>query len=137
MEQFSSTAYIESKLLGPEKTSMTYPLRCLLNEKIDLAKYGNTVSHIYFAPIVSKMLEGITTPYFRFKAIKGEIDVRFQLNLDKATEANSGAYFGLLLQGLIDQLSTANLPEDFKFDNFKKDLLGLRFADLEKYLANE
>ena len=94
MEAFSSTAYIESELLGLEKASMTYPFRCLLNDKIDLSRYGDSVQHIYFAPIVSDKLNGITDPYCRYLKNKKELEVRFKIEHEsKPLQADASTVF--------------------------------------------
>ncbi len=133
MEQFSSTAYIESDLLGLEKTSMTYPFRCLLNERIDLAKYGDAVRHIYFAPVVSQKAEGFIEPYCRYKADSRELEIRYKLDVDHAVAADLAAYFQMMVHGLVDGITVNFFPSDFDILNFKADLFSLDFGELKKY----
>jgi hypothetical protein len=51
MEQFVDFTFMKSMDLG-SKADMSYRLRCLLNEQIDLTKYGHTVQSILISPLI-------------------------------------------------------------------------------------
>ena len=131
MEQFSSTAYIESDLIGPEKTSLTYPIRCLLNEKIDLSKYGTGVRHIYFAPIISDKLDGIVEPYVRYLPEKKEIEVRFKMDAKASKEATLERFYELFIEQMANTLLGVKKLPDFDLNSLIRDCKQLGFYYLK------
>ena len=54
MEQFSNFTFVKQislEVLG-RKFNMSYRLNCLLEEQIDLTKYGEGFKHISFSPLI-------------------------------------------------------------------------------------
>lgn len=62
MEQFSNFTFV--KQLSPEelegKFNMSYRIKVLLNERIDLSKYGNAIRHISFSPLIGEVFPPIS-----------------------------------------------------------------------------
>ena len=122
MEQFSDFTFIKQLDLG-SKFNMSYRLRVLLNEQIDLAKYGNAVQSILFSPLVGEVFP----PESKYVLDKKELEVEFFMEPEKSVEATEAAFFEQMLNGLITAIKEMKLPEDFDVESFEADLRALTF----------
>ena len=125
MEQFTDFTYMKSMDLG-SKANMSYRLRSLLNEEIDLARYGDNVQSVLISPLIGSTL----TPESKYIPHKKRLNVEFEIDSKKAMDLNEADYFKLMLESFIYAMEEMQLPEDFDFEQFKKDVLSLRFEQL-------
>ena len=127
MEQFTDFTYMKSMDLG-SKANMSYRLRSLLNEEIDLARYGDNVQSVLISPLIGSTL----TPESKYIPHKKRLNVEFEIDSKKAMDLNEADYFKLMLESFIYAMEEMQLPEDFDFEQFKKDVLSLRFEQLQQ-----
>ena len=128
MEQFSNFTFVKQisveKLKG--KFNMSYRLKTLMEEKIDLAKYGKTVQHISFSPLIGEVFP----PISEYIPSEKTLEVQFLMNPEQATKVDEAHFFQLMLEGLIQAMEEMELPEGFDFVNFKRDTLNLQYDQL-------
>ncbi|MEN0006075.1 MAG: hypothetical protein AAF798_18130 [Bacteroidota bacterium] len=124
---FSDFAFMADIDLG-EKFNMSYRLRSLLNEKIDLPKYGKAIQYILISPIIGSVL----TPESEYISHKKELDVEFEIDPQVALDLNAASYFRLMRDGFLRAMEAMELPEDFDFVSFKADVQALRFEQLRQ-----
>jgi hypothetical protein len=125
MEQFVDFTFMKSMDLG-SKADMSYRLRCLLNEQIDLTKYGHTVQSILISPLIGSFL----SPESEYLPNEQRLNVEFDIDPQKAMDLDEAAYFQLMLNSFVQTIEEMKRPEDFDFESFKKDVEALRFEQL-------
>jgi len=125
MEQFTDFTYMKSMDLG-SKANMSYRLRSLLNEEINLSRYGGDVQSVLISPLIGSIL----TPESKYVPNKKRLNVEFKIDSKKAMELNEAGYFKLMLASFINAMEEMELPKGFNFEQFKKDVLSLRFEQL-------
>jgi hypothetical protein len=130
MEQFSNFTYIKQIDLDTigSKFNMSYRLKCLLEEQIDLSKYGDAIQHISFSPLIGEVFP----PESKYNPSKKKLKVEYLMNPEQAIEVNEPQFFQLMLEGLMQAMEEMNLPGGFDFETFKKDVLGLRYEQLKQ-----
>ncbi len=130
MEQFSNFTFI--KQIDPDtigsKFNMSYRLKCLLDKEIELAKYGGAVKYISFSPIIGDVF----TPRSSYSKAKKKLSLEFFIDPQKAIEADEAQFFRLMVSQFIAAMEEMNLPEDFDFPLFRKDLESLQFDQLQQ-----
>lgn len=127
MEQFTDFTFMKSMDLG-SKSNMSYRLRSLLNEQINLAKYGDNVQSVLISPLIGSIL----VPESKYIPGEKRLNVEFEIPPSKAIDLNEADYFQLMLESFIHAMEEMQLPEDFDFEQFKKDVLSLRFEQLQQ-----
>ena len=130
MEQFSNFTYIKQIDLDTigSKFNMSYRLKCLLAEQIDLSKYGDAIQHISFSPLIGEVF----SPESKYNPSTKKLKVEYLMNPEQAIEVKEAQFFQLMLEGLVGAIEEMQLPEDFDFEQFKKDVLSLRFEQLQQ-----
>lgn len=105
------------------KVDMSYQLRCLLNESIDLSIYGKTVESILFSPIIGPIFE----PESEYDSLKKELRLEFYIEPEEAIQSDHLQFFHLHLDGLIKALDGLEYPpEDFDHQKLIEDIEDLR-----------
>ncbi len=127
MNQFSDFTFMQSLDLGT-KANMSYRLRSLFNEQIELAQYGNAVQSILISPLIGSIL----SPQSAYKSEQKRLIVEFEIPVEKALNLDEAAYFKLMLHSFIKAIQKMDLPSDFNFKTFQKDLKALRFEQLQQ-----
>ena len=125
MEQFTDLTFMKSIDLG-DKAYMSYRIRCLLNQTINLVKYGSTVQAILISPFIGSAF----SPESEYDLHKKQLIVDFRMDLNRAIEVNEPQFFHLMIEGMIEAMQEMELPEGFDFESFKKDIEALRFEQL-------
>jgi hypothetical protein len=97
-----------------------------LEEQIDLSTYGDAIKHISFSPLIGEVF----LPESRYSPSKKKLKVEYLMNPEQAIEVNEPQFFQLMMQGLVRAMEEIQLPQDFDFEQFKKDVLNLRFEQL-------
>lgn len=129
MEQFSNFTFVKQislEVLG-SKFNMSYRLKCLLEEQIDLTKYGEGVKHISFSPLIGEVFP----PISEYIPSEKTLEVQYLIAPQQAIEADETQFFRLMLEQFIAAMEEMELPEDFDFALFKEDLKALRFEQLQ------
>lgn len=130
MEQFSNFTFVKQislEVLG-SKFNMSYRLKCLLEEQIDLTKYGEGVKHISFSPLIGEVFP----PISEYIPSEKTLEVQYLIAPQQAIEADETQFFRLMLEQFIAAMEEMELPEDFDFALFKEDLKALRFEQLQQ-----
>jgi len=125
MEQFTDLTFMKSMDLG-SKANMSYRIRCLLKQNIDLNHYGDAVQTVLISPFIGSSF----SPESEYDPVKKELVVDFRIAPQQAIDLNEADYFQLMLESFIYAMEEMQLPEDFDFEQFKKDVLSLRFEQL-------
>lgn len=123
-EQFIDFAFMMDIDLS-SKFAMSYRLRCLLNESLNLSNYGKSILTILFSPIIGSVLD----PENSFDALEKELRLEFYIAPEAVIEATEEAFFIMHIEGLLAALEQLPLtPEnfDFDFEKFKEDLEALK-----------
>jgi len=110
------------------KANMSYRLRSLLNEQIDLARYGDSVQSVLISPLIGSRL----SPESEYIPHKKRLNVEFIIDPQKAMDSDEATYFQLMLESFIQAMEEMELPEGFDFETFRKDVLNLRFEQLQQ-----
>ena len=126
MEQFLDATFMKQLNLG-SKFNMSYRLRVLLNEQIDLAKYGTGVQSILFSPIIGEVFPPKSTYSRRYR----KLTVEFFLDPEKAVQATEEEFFYQMLDGLIEAIKAMKLPKKFDIEQFEEDLRKLKFEQVK------
>lgn len=128
MEQFSDFTFVKQislETLGG-KFNMSYRLKTLLEEKIDLAKYGEVIQHISFSPLIGEVFPPISEYIHPEKTL----EVQYLVNPEQAIEVSESQFFQLMLEKMIHTMEDMDLPKGFDFETFKKDVLDLQYEQL-------
>lgn len=125
MEQFVDFTYMQDIDIG-SKANMSFRLRSLLNENIDLAKYGDTIESIHFSPLIGSVL----TPDSEYFPYEKQLNLEFYIDPEEAIDLEEQQFFQLLLDEFIKAMEEMELPEGFDLDSFKEDLRTLQFNQL-------
>ena len=110
------------------KFNMSHRLKTLMEEKINLAKYGEAVQHISFSPLIGEVFP----PISEYIPSEKTVEVQFLMNPKQAIEVNEPQFFQLMLDGLVQAMEEINLPDGFDFETFRKDVLGLQYEQLQQ-----
>lgn len=105
---------------------MGYRVGCLLNERIDLLKYGSTVRSILSSPLIGSTL----SPESKYDSYKKQLVVEFEIDPQQAIDLNEAAYFQLLLHHFLKAIENMERPQDFDFEAFRSDVQQLKFEQL-------
>jgi len=127
MEQFTDLTFMRNIDLG-DKANMSYRIKCLLNQTIDLTKYGDAVQAILLSPFIGSSF----SPESEFDLNNKQLIIDFKITPQQAIDLNESAYFQLMLESFIQAMENMELPEGFDFETFKKDVLNLRFEQLQQ-----
>lgn len=128
MEQFSEFTFIKQIELDDfrDKFNMGYRISCLLEEEISLKKYGAAVQHIFLSPLIGEVF----TPISTYVPSEKKLKVQYLMDTSQAVGSSEAHFFRLMIEGLINEIGTMNLPQDFDFTAFQEDVLQLRFEQL-------
>jgi hypothetical protein len=127
MKQFTDFTFMKSMDLG-SKADMSYRLRMLLNEKIDLAHYGGVVQSVLFSPLIGSFL----SPESQYVSQEKQLIVEFDIDPQQAIDLAEAPYFQLMLDSFLQAMEDMDLPEGFDFETFKKDVSALQFEQLQQ-----
>ena len=130
MEQFSNFTFVKQvslEVLG-SKFNMSRRLNCLLEEQIDLTKYGEAVKHISFSPLIGEVFP----PISKYIPSENTLEVQYLMDPQQAIEADEAQFFRLMLEQFIAAMEEMELPQDFDLPLFKEDLKSLRFEQLQQ-----
>lgn len=128
MEQFSDFMFMKDVDLG-SKFNMSYRLRCLLNESINLTEYGKEVQSILFSPIIGE----VVSPKSRYNKKKQSLILEYFIEPSEAIKADEYRFFHLLLNGIISSIKDLKkLPEDFDYISLIQDLKSLPFEQMKQ-----
>lgn len=122
MDQFSDFTYMKDIDLG-NKANMSYRLRVLLNECIDLNQYGEAVQSISFSPMIGSVL----TPESNYIPYKKKLILEFYMEPKQAISVSEATFFQQMLDGFLMSMKEMDLPKGFDFIRFEQDLKRLRF----------
>ncbi|MEN0004185.1 MAG: hypothetical protein AAF798_08580 [Bacteroidota bacterium] len=130
MEQFSNFTYIKQIPieLMQDKFNMSYRIKCLLEEHINLSNYGVAVRHIFISPLIGEVF----IPESIYSASEKKLEVQFLINPDQAVAVSEAQFFRIMLEGFLQAMEEMELPYGFNFKVFRKDVEALQFAQLKQ-----
>lgn len=125
MKQFNDATFMED--LGTDsKFNMSYHLKELLNETLDLKHYSISVASILFSPVIGNVL----VPKSRYLSKKKELSIEFFMDPEEALQATEKEFFYQMRDGFIAAINEMPLPADFDIIQFVEDVNDLRFDQL-------
>ena len=124
-ESFLDFAYVKKMDLG-EKFNMSYRIRCLLNENIDLSSYGHSIKKIMISPLIGSFQE----PRSVYGRRNRKLTVEFDISPQKALDCDERQFFKLMITRFLEAIAEMERPKGFNFQQFKKDVEALRFEQL-------
>lgn len=127
MEQFTDLTFMKNIDLG-NKSNMSYRIRCLLNQAVDLTKYGSVVQSILISPFIGSAF----TPGSEYDPHDKQLIVDFEIDPQQAIDLDEEHYFQLMLGSFIQAIEEMDLPKGFDFPSFKKDVSRLQFEQLRQ-----
>ena len=126
MKQFNDATFMED--LGTDsKFNMSYRLKELLNETLDLKHYSISVASILFSPVIGNVL----VPKSRYLPKKKELSIEFFMDPEEAVQATEEEFFYQMRDGFIAAINEMPLPADFDIIQFTEDVNDLRFDQLK------
>ncbi len=129
-EQFSNFTYIKEidlESLG-DKFNMSYRLKLLLEEALQLSDYGEAIQHIAFSPVIGEVF----SPESRYDPSRKKLTLEFFMDPEHAVSCTESEFFYAMLHAFLQAMEDSRLPDGFDFEAFKEDLEELQFEQLQQ-----